>query len=50
MNPAEFRDRLARWTNLHTEFKERIDSPDELAKDLVCFANTDGGQMNWGCS
>jgi ATP-dependent DNA helicase RecG len=45
MDLTELRERIARWENLHTEFKERLDSPDELAKDLVCFANTDGGQI-----
>jgi len=42
---TELRERILRWENLHTDFKEKISSPDELAKDLVCFANTDGGQL-----
>lgn len=41
MNLAELQDRIARWEDLHTNFKERIESPDELARDLACFANTD---------
>ena len=45
MDITELRERILRWENLHTDFKERIFSPDELAKDLVCFANTDGGQL-----
>jgi ATP-dependent DNA helicase RecG len=45
MNLMELRERIARWEDLHTDFKEQLDSPDELAKDLVCFANTDGGQV-----
>lgn len=45
MDITELRERILRWENLHTDFKERISSPDELAKDLVCFANTDGGQL-----
>lgn len=48
MNITELRERIATWENLHTDFKERIDSVDELAKDLVCFANTDGGQLILG--
>lgn len=48
MNLAELQDRIARWEDLHTDFKERIESPDELARDLVCFANTDGGQLILG--
>ena len=45
MDITELRERILRWENLHTDFKEKISSPDELAKDLVCFANTDGGQL-----
>jgi len=45
---TELKERIARWEDLHTDFKERIDSLDELAKDLVCFANTDGGQLILG--
>ena len=37
--------RIGRWEDLHTEFKQTLSSPTELAKDLVCFANTDGGQI-----
>jgi len=45
MDVIELLRRVARGENLHTDFKERLDSADELAKDLVCFANTDGGQL-----
>ncbi|MFH0899665.1 MAG: RNA-binding domain-containing protein [Pseudomonadota bacterium] len=45
MDPIELRERISRWENLHTDFKESVGSPDELAKDLVCFANTNGGQI-----
>lgn len=45
MDLTELRIRIARWEDLHTDFKERLESADELAKDLVCFANTDGGQL-----
>lgn len=50
MELMELRERIARGENLHTDFKERLDSPDDLAKDLVCFANTDGGQLIVGVS
>lgn len=50
MDLIELRERISRWEDLHTDFKERIDSPDELAKDIVCFANTDGGQIIIGVS
>ncbi len=45
MDVLELRERISRWENLRTDFKEAVGSPDELAKDLVCFANTDGGQI-----
>jgi len=45
MDVLELRERISRWENLRTEFKEALGSPEELAKDLVCFANTDGGQI-----
>ena len=45
MKLAELKERIAKGEDLHTDFKERFDSNRELAKDLVCFANTDGGQL-----
>ncbi|MBI3951046.1 MAG: putative DNA binding domain-containing protein [Acidobacteria bacterium] len=48
MDVAELHERVARWEDLHTDFKERFDSDRELAKDIVCFANTDGGQLIFG--
>lgn len=45
MTPDELRDRILRWEDPHTDFKEAVDSNSELAKDLVCFANSDGGQL-----
>jgi hypothetical protein len=50
MKLAELKERIAKWEDLHTDFKERFDSNRELAKDLVCFANTDGGQIIFGIS
>jgi hypothetical protein len=43
--PEELRDRIYRWVDPHTDFKEALGSNSELAKDLVCFANSDGGQL-----
>jgi hypothetical protein len=37
MTPDELRDRILRWEDPHTDFKESIDSNSELAKDLVCL-------------
>ena len=45
MNAIEIIERIKKGENMHTEFKEKIDSNEELAKDIVCFANTDGGQI-----
>ena len=50
MELAELNERIAKWEDIHTDFKERFDSNRELAKDLVCFANTDGGQLIFGIS
>jgi ATP-dependent DNA helicase RecG len=48
MNIPELQERIVKGEDLHTDFKERFDSDRELAKDLVCFANTDGGQLLFG--
>ncbi len=50
MELIELQQRIARWEDLHTDFKERIESAEELARDIVCFANTDGGQLIIGVS
>jgi hypothetical protein len=50
MKLAGLQERIAKWEDLHTDFKDRFDSNRELAKDLVCFANTDGGQLFFGIS
>ncbi len=44
----ELQDRIAIWEDIHTEFKRpEINNPD-LARSLVAFANTDGGQLVLG--
>jgi len=45
MNLLELQERISRWEDLHTEFKEWPVQPDDLAASLVAFANTDGGQL-----
>ena len=45
MTPDELRDRILRWEVPHTDFREAVERNSELAKDLVCFANSDGGQL-----
>lgn len=48
MNLSELYERIARWEDLHTEFKEWPVHPDDMAATLVAFANTDGGQLLLG--
>lgn len=48
MDSAELRERIARWEDLHTEFKEWPVQPDDVAASLVAFANTDGGRLVLG--
>jgi ATP-dependent DNA helicase RecG len=48
MNLSELHERIARWENLHTEFKDWPVHPDDLAASFVAFANTDGGQLILG--
>lgn len=50
MDLTELRERIARWENLHTEFKQRLVHSDDLAASIVAFANTDGGQLILGVS
>jgi ATP-dependent DNA helicase RecG len=45
MTPEELRERIARGEGPHADFKRAVDRPADLAKDLVCFANSDGGQL-----
>lgn len=45
MTPVELRERLARGEDAHTDVKRQLPSREELAKDLVCFANGDGGDI-----
>ncbi|MGH8910334.1 MAG: AlbA family DNA-binding domain-containing protein, partial [Egibacteraceae bacterium] len=48
MDVVELRQRIARGEDLHTDFKSALGTPEELAKDLVCFANTDSGALFFG--
>jgi ATP-dependent DNA helicase RecG len=50
MTPDELRERILRWEDPHTEFKQALGRTAEMAKDLVCFANADGGQIVIGVS
>jgi ATP-dependent DNA helicase RecG len=48
MDHDELLQRILRWENLHTEFKEWPVSNHDLAAALVAFANADGGQLVLG--
>ena len=48
MNPGGLEQRIDRWEDIHTEFKEWPVNNDSLAAALVAFANTDGGQFVLG--
>ncbi len=48
MTPDDVRERMLRGEDPHTECKAALGSNEELAKDLVCFANSDGGLIILG--
>ncbi len=48
MDALELYQRIEKWEDIHTEFKENEIHPDRLASALVAFANTDGGQLIFG--
>jgi len=48
MNLQELRLRIAKWEDLHTEFKEYPVDSDDLVSSIVALANTDGGQLILG--
>jgi ATP-dependent DNA helicase RecG len=45
MDLLELQQRIAKWEDLHTEFKEERVSSNTLADAIVSFGNTDGGQL-----
>ncbi|MCP5050155.1 MAG: hypothetical protein GY940_23520 [bacterium] len=48
MNEAELKDRIKKGEDFHTEFKEILTDKNEILKEIVCFANSDGGQLIFG--
>ena len=50
MDKLKLQERILKGENLHTEFKESLPVNETLAKSIVCFANTDGGQLIIGVS
>ena len=45
MNKLEIQQKILEGESIHTEFKEQLPANEDLAKCLVCFANTDGGNL-----
>ncbi len=45
MNEFELKERILKGEGLHTDFKESFTNNEDIAKSIVCFANTDGGQI-----
>jgi ATP-dependent DNA helicase RecG len=50
MDLLTLKQRIEKWEDLHTEFKEWPVHPDDLAAALCAFANVDGGQLILGVS
>ena len=51
MDIEELFELIEKRETLHVDFKEQVPrSNEEIAKDLVCFANTDGGRIIIGVS
>ncbi len=48
MHTEELLKKVAEGEDLHTEFKQGRIQPDDLAAELVAFANTDGGMLLFG--
>ncbi len=48
MDWLELQARIRRGENLHTEFKMVDARPDDIAAEMVAFANTDGGILLFG--
>ncbi len=48
MDWLDLAERIRKGENLHTEFKQGPVHPDDLAAELVAFANTDGGWLIFG--
>ena len=45
MDVDELFERIRKGEDLHTEFKERCPDNEDLSREIVAFANTDGGQI-----
>lgn len=45
MDLVELTNRFTDGEDIHTEFKEDRPDPDDLAAEIIAFANADGGQI-----
>lgn len=43
MNETELKERIKKGENIHTEFKETLPDKNVILKEIVSFANTNGG-------
>lgn len=48
MNESQLKERIKRGEDFHTEFKETLSDKNKIIKEIVGFANTDGGQLIFG--
>jgi len=48
MNESELKERIKKGEDFHTEFKETLLDKNKIIKEIVGFANTDGGQLIFG--
>lgn len=48
MNEFELKERIKKGEDFHTEFKETLPDKNKIIKEIVGFANTDGGQLIFG--
>jgi len=48
MGLTELNQRIGAGENYHSEFKEKPPRPDDLAAEIVAFANSDGGEIFLG--
>lgn len=48
MNKTELEERIKKGEDFHTEFKETLPDKNKIIKEIVGFANTDGGQLIFG--
>lgn len=48
MTFAELKQIVARGEGLYTEFKRKVNHPDKIVKEIVAFANTNGGKLILG--